>query len=262
MTASIKQTQIAIDFNLKTEGDLSEEDLPLASGDDTPGVIKEAGEISFGLRNLAQIERFGEAAGRSANPQGFGDFQKGKAQIEKQLGIDIDKDLIDQLTGNLAGTTTIGGKFGVRSELKDAEAFEKTLAKVAPALPRIAKGAGFGTVALAEPKGGEDFYALAQPDGDSVVFGVVRDAFVVANEPARAGKLATASPTAVSGASGSLVVNADAEELATAIIRQLSAQLGAGALLGSQLTGPLGELSGSVKTETDGMTGKLTLSID
>ena len=84
----------------------------------------------------------------------------------------------------------------MRAELKDPQAFERTLAKVADVLPSFAEGAGFGTVGLSKPKGGQDFYALAQPDGDSVVFGVIDDVLVVANDPARAGQLAAAEPAA------------------------------------------------------------------
>ena len=68
LTASIKQDAIDIDFNLKTDaGQLSEADLPLASGDQAPQVVKHPGELSFGLRNPAQIEKFAEASVRPRN---------------------------------------------------------------------------------------------------------------------------------------------------------------------------------------------------
>jgi hypothetical protein len=264
LTASIKQDAIDIDFNLKTEaGQLSEADLPLASGDQAPQVVKQPRELSFGLRNPAQIEKFAEAAGQAVNPRGYGQFQQGKAQIAKQLGIDINKDLIDQLTGDVAANVTIGGKFGLRAQLKDPTAFRATLKKVAPALPKLAKSLGSGTVGLAKPKAGEDFYALAQANGKSVVFGVVKDNFVVANQPALAGRLAAAPAAAVPGAEGSVVMSGDAEKLANAIIGQLGAKLGPSvSLFGARFTAPLGELTGSVKSATDGLSGKLSLAID
>ena len=49
----------------------------------------------------------------------------------------------------------------------------------------MAEGAGLDDVAIVKPKRGEDFYALAEPDGDSIVFGVVDEAFVLDNDPAR-----------------------------------------------------------------------------
>ena len=261
-TASIQQDSIDIDFNLQTDaGQLSEGDLPLAAGDQAPQVVKESGAISFGLRNPAQIEKFAEAAGQAANPKGYGQFTQAKAQIEKQLGISIDKDIVDQLTGDVAANVTVVGKFGLRAAVKDPAAFDKTLAKVAPLLPKIAKSQG-QTLALAKPKKGEDFYALADAKGQSVVFGVVKDNFVVANQPALAGRLATAPVSSVPGASGSVVMDADAEKLAGAILGRMSSQLGAGALFGGQFVKPLGELTGSLKSGTDGLTGKLKLSVD
>jgi hypothetical protein len=129
-------------------------------------------------------------------------------------------------------------------------------------LPKLAKSLGGGTVGLATPKAGQDFYALAPSSGQTVVFGVVKNHFVVANQPALAGRLATAPAAAVQGATGSLVMSADAEKLANSVIRRLGTQLGPSvALLGQRFTAPLGELTGSVKTSTDGMTGKVSLGI-
>jgi hypothetical protein len=262
-TASIKDNAIDIDFNLKTDaGQLTEADLPLASGDQAPQVVKRPGEISIGLRNPAQIEKFAEAAGQATNPSGYGQFQQGKAQIEKGLGVSFNKDLIDQLTGDVAANVTVTGKFGLRAELKDPAAFRATLKKVAPQLPKLAKSLGGQTIGLAKPKAGQDFYALATAKGQTVVFGVVKNHFVVANQPALAGRLATAPAEAVPGATGSLVMSADAQKLANSLIRRLGTRLGPSvALFGQRFTAPLGALTESVKTSTAGMTGKVSLAI-
>src|SRR3954447_7544396 len=262
-TASIKDNAIDIDFNLKTDaGQLTEADLPLASGDQAPQVVKQPGELSFGLRNPAQIEKFAEAAAQAANPSGYGQFQQGKAQIEKRLGVSFNKDLIDQLTGDLAANVTVTGKFGLRADLKDPAAFRATLKKVAPQLPKLAKSLGGQTIGLAKPKAGQDFYALATPNGQTVVFGVVKSNFVVANQPSLAGRLATAPAESVPGAKGSLVMSSDARKLANSLIARLGARLGPSvALLGQRFTAPLRELTESVKSSTAGMSGKLTLAI-
>ena len=169
--------------------------------------------------------KFAESAGQAVDPAGFGDYAKAKATIDKQLGVSLDDDLIGQLTGDVSASISLDGKFGVRADLKDPQAFKRTLAKVADVLPSFAEGAGFGKVTLAKPKGGQKFYALAQPDGDRVVFGVVDDVLVVANDPARADDLASAQPTAVPGAKGSVVLSADAQQ----IVNTLLGQFGAGA---------------------------------
>jgi uncharacterized protein DUF3352 len=265
MTVVAKSNSIDVDFRLRTEGDLSDSDLPIAPGDEAPDVIKQEGEVGLGIRDLAHIVKFAENAGQSVDPAGFGDYAKAKKTIDTQLGVSLDDDLIGQLTGDVASTISIDGKFGVRAELKDPQAFERTLAKVADVLPSFAEGAGFGTVRLSKPNGSEDFYALAQPDGDVIVFGVVDDVLVVANEAKPAAQLATAEPTAVSGAKGSVVMSADAEQIVSTLLGQFGPALGLGdlgGLGGALFTRPLGDLNGFLSASTDELRGKFTLAID
>ncbi len=265
MTVVAKNDGIDVDFRLRTEGDLSDADLPIAPGDEAPDVIKREGEIGLGIRDLAHIVTFAENAGQAVDPAGFGDYAKAKATIDRQLGVSLDDDLIGQLTGDVASSISLDGGFGVRAELKDPQAFERTLAKVADVLPSFAEGAGFGTVGLSKPKGGQDFYALAQPDGDAVAFGVVDDVLVVANDPARAGQFAAAEPTAVPGAKGSVVLSADAQQLVSTLLGQFGPLFGLGdlgGLGGALFTRPLGDLNGFMSASGDELRGKLTLAID
>ena len=67
---------------------------------------------------------------RSIDPAGYAEFQAGKEAIGRRLGIDVDEDVLAQLTGDVSAAVDIDGKFGVRAELEDADAFEETLAKV------------------------------------------------------------------------------------------------------------------------------------
>ena len=265
VTVVAKKDSIDVDFRIRTQGDLSDADLPIAPGDEAPDVIKQEGEVGLGIRDLAHIAKFGESAGQAVDPAGFGDYVKAKKTIDNQLGVSLDNDLIGQLTGNASSTISINGKFGVRAELKDPRAFERTLAKVADVLPSFAEGAGFGTVGLSKPKGSEDFYALAQPDGDAVVFGVIDDVLIVANDPTRAGQLAGVEPSAVPGAKGSVVLSANAEQIVNALLGEFGPALGLGDLggLGAALfTRPLGDLSGYMTANTDELRGKFTLAID
>jgi hypothetical protein len=265
LTVVAKNDSIDVDFRLRTEGDLSDADLPIAPGDEAPDVIKQDGEVGLGIRDLAHIVKFAENAGQAVDPAGFGDYAKAKKTIDNQLGVSLDDDLVGQLTGNVSSTISIDGKFGVRAQLKDPQAFERTLAKVADVLPSFAEGAGFGTVGLSKPKGSEDFYALAQPDGDAVVFGVVDDVLVVANDPKRAAQLAGVDPSAVPGAKGSVVMSADAEQIVNTLLAQFGPLLGLGdlgGLGGALLTRPLADLNGFMSASTDELRGKFTLAID
>ena len=264
-TVVAESDRVDLEFNLRTEGeDLSDEELPIAAGDSAPGVIEQDGEIGFGIRDLAQIVEFSEAAGQAVNPSGYGDYLRGKKTLDRQLGISIDEDLIGQLDGDLSASVAVDGKFGLRSELRDPRAFEETLAKLADVLPAFAEGAGFGELAIEKPKGGNDFYTLAQADGDSVVFGVIGGVFVLANDAERAGELATKEPTPVPDAQGALTMSADAEALANATLEQFGPQLGLGGLEGFGallFTGPLEQLTGWVLSSTDGLRGRASLSV-
>ncbi|HZG48236.1 MAG TPA: DUF3352 domain-containing protein [Thermoleophilaceae bacterium] len=256
---------LEIEFNLRTEGErLSDEDLPVAAGDEAPGVVERNGEIGFGIRDLAQIVKFSEAAGQALDPSGYGDYARAKETLDRQLGISIDEDLIGQLGGHLSASVAVDGKLGLRSELDDPRAFEDTLAKLADALPSFAEGAGFGQVAIQKPEGDNDFYVLAQADGDSLVFGVIEETFVLATDPEGAAALATEGPLEVPGAVGALAMSADAEALVNALLGELGPQLGLGGLegFGAQLfTGPLEELTGSVRSSTGGLRGRVSLSV-
>jgi Protein of unknown function (DUF3352) len=263
LNASIQDDGIDVNFRVTTDKDgLSDEDLPIASGPQAPPVVERRGEIGIGVRNIGQIVSFAETTAQAIDPSGYGDFSAAKTQLEKQLGVDLEKDLIDQLSGDISASVSLSGDFGLRVKPKDPAALKATLAKVAPVLATVVDGAGLGPVAIAKPKKGEDFYALAQPDGDGVVFGVVNGVFVLANDANRAGRLATEEPTPVQGAEGAVVLKADAEQLAASLLKRLGGDLGIPEGLTAGFIKPLGELTGSLKAETDGVSGKLHLGID
>jgi hypothetical protein len=264
-TVSAKESSLDIDFRARTDGDLSDDDLPIAPGDEAPPVIKRPGEVGLGVRDLAHIVQFAENAGQAIDPAGFGDYEQAKKTIDRQLGVSLDKDLIGQLTGNVSATVALDGRFGVRSELKDPRKFEQTLAKVADVLPSFAEGAGFGKVRLTKPGPGEPFYTLRQEGGGAVTFGVAGDVLVVANDAGRAAALAKAQPAAVPNASGSVTLSADAAQLALQILRQYGDQLGigdVGSLGAGLLTRPLTDLNGWVSSSKDQLRGKLTLGVE
>ncbi len=256
-TVSFEDDEANVDFRLRTDSDeLTEKDLPLAAGSQSPSIVDRAGEIAASVRDPTQIVDFAERAAQAIDPSGFGDYAQAKRTIEKQLDLSIENDLLDQLEGDLAVTLRVDGKFGARSKVKDPGRFDKTLAKLGKVLPDVAKSATGGSVGYAKPKRGGDFYALATADGDSVVYGVVDGVFVLANDPRTAGQLSTADTKMVPGAAGSVVVNADAAQL----VQQLLGQLGGSGLAGAVVTGPLGDLTGSMSAETSGLTGNFTLN--
>jgi Protein of unknown function (DUF3352) len=265
ITARAEDDRIDVDFRARTEGDLSDADLPIAPGDEAPPIVERDGEIGLGVRDLAHIVRFGENAGQAIDPAGFGDYARAKQTIDKQLGVSLDDDLIGQLTGNVSASVAPGRGWGVRAELKDPQAFERTLAKVADVLPSFAEGAGFGAMRLSKPRRGEDFYVLSRPGAGAVVFGVVNDVLVVASDARRARELADEEPVEVPGANGSVVTGADAERLVATLLEQFGSDLGIpdiGALGTGLVTRPLGDLTSSVSASTNELRGRLTLGFD
>ncbi len=91
-----------------------------------------------------------------------------------------------------------------------------------------------------------------------MVYGVIDGVFVLANDPKLAGELSKESGQKVSGAEGSVVVNANAEQL----VQQALGQLEAAGLTSTLVTGPLKDLTGSLSAETSGISGNFKLSFD
>jgi hypothetical protein len=240
-------------FKFDTDsGGLTSKDLPLASGSAAPPVVKRAGELGFAVRDPAQIVSFAQQAASVVNPTGYGKFVRDKAKLSKQLGVDVDRDLIGQLSGNASLSVAIDGKAALRADLRDSAAAAATIKKVAPRLVSIARGRG-KTITLSSAG---NLYVLTQPNGKKVVFGVIGNSFVLANDAARAAQIGAESPSAVSGAKGSLVVYSDARALANAV----AAKRGQG-VAAQIVTSALGDLTGAVQTETSGITGQVKLQI-
>ena len=69
LSASTGTDKIDIDFNMGTDSEgLSDADLPLAAGDESPEVAERAGEFGFGLRGIDQIFKFAESSAQAVNP--------------------------------------------------------------------------------------------------------------------------------------------------------------------------------------------------
>jgi hypothetical protein len=179
---------------------------------------------------------------------------KNKERVAKALGIDIDRDVVDQFTGDATVSVSLDGKVAFRSELADPAAMKRTLAKIAPRLERLEPGEDIGVTT--PPGSGEGLYAIARPNGEKLVFGIVGESFVAASDPARAAQVGGQSPSTVDGAEGALAMVLDARAVANEALTQ--AGQGAAAQL---VTGALGDFVGSVRSETDGLSGSFKLEI-
>jgi Protein of unknown function (DUF3352) len=259
ITAAAAEDAVEVEFNLRTEGEgLSDEDLPLAAGDEAAQVVRIPGQVGLGLRDPSQVISFFEVAFQTLDPQGFGEYETGKRAIAQRFDVDLDEDVFGQLTGDLSVSLAVDGTFGARAEVADPGAFAETVDRLARALPQL--GAGLGVTDV-ERRG--DLYEARLADGGRFAFGVSDDVFVAGSNPLRARAVASRRPEDVSGASGSLVVSADAEQVALQVLRQIAPELGLGGIFGGGLFArPLEELSGSVATSTAGMRGSFRLTLD
>ena len=265
ITADAVDDGVEVQFRLETEG-LSEEDLPIATGEESPGVVARENEVSFALRDVTQSIKFGEVTGQAIDATQFGQYQAAKSLIGSRLGINVDEDVYGQFEGDTSVSVSLDGKFASRSELRDAAAFETTLAKIADEPDLLARLLDEEDIEIEKPRRGEKLYGLVSGDGDRLVFGVVDGAFVLANDPGKAQQVAGGEPAQVEGAEGAFALKADGEAIANEIARDLfESQLGGlGELFGGlgAFTGPIGDLTGSMRNETDALTGKLKLIVE
>jgi hypothetical protein len=258
LTVSAQSKSIDVEFNAVTQGDdLTDADLPFATGDEPAKVVKRKGEIGVGLRNPKQLATFFESALQAVDPQTFGEYEQGKRAIAAKLDLDIDKDLIAQLTGNLSVSATLNGDFAARADVKDPATFTKTVDKVAKALPDLGSTLGIEGV-----RRSGDLYEARLSGGSSFVFGMAQDSLVVASDAARAHAIAATQPESVPGANGSLVLSADAEGLARQLLAKIAPQFGLPDALVPIFAKPFDELNGWVTTSTAGLKGKLSLTLD
>jgi hypothetical protein len=258
LTASVEDDAAGVEFNLKAEGDLTDEDLPLAAGDEVPSVVRREGEVAFGVRDPSQIVTFFEGALQAVEPRAFGDYETGKRAISQRLGVNLDEDLFGQLTEDLSVSLSVNGSFGARAQVKSPDAFADTVDKVARALPQLGSSLG-----VTDVRRSGSLYEARLADGGRFFFGMRNDAFVAASDAARARRVGSAEPSSVDGADGSLVMAGNAEQVALQVIEQMGPQLGLTGLLGGGLFArPLDELSGSVSSSTDGMHGRFSLTLD
>ena len=257
LTAEASDDAVALDWSVRTDPEgLSDADIPIATGSEAPQLLERgdgSAEVVFSLRDPSHLIDFSLAAAKVVDPAGFAEFEAGKETIGRRLGVDVDDDVLAQLTGDVVAVVGIDGDFGVRSELEDPDAFERTLAKVMDGLEEY-------DLTVTAPKRGDRFYGVATEDGESYAVGVAGGSLVVANDASRASEVATRELVDAEGQEGAFVAAADAEQLTNAALAQFAD--GLEGLGGSLFTGPLGDLLTSASASTDGLTGRLELKIE
>jgi hypothetical protein len=243
-TATAQKDGVALDGRLITEG-LTPEDLPLAAGDQAAPVAR-FGDFAVGQRDVGHTTDW--ILDIAAKSEGE-DYAAEKRKLGKALGgIDIDRDLIDQFSGNSTLAGQLDGTVALRSDVKDPDAMRATLDK-------IAKSKGRNDLRITKAGG---LLKATDEDGEELYFGMEGDVFVGSQEsPARAKALARVEPQPVPGAKGALVFAADGETIAKQAIRQSGQNQAAGLF-----TGPLSDVTAWVSAAPEGMRINAKLKVE
>jgi hypothetical protein len=245
VTVAAEGDGLALDAHVATEG-VTPQDLPIAAGDQSPALAR-FGDYSLAQRDLSQSWKFILSVARVTDPKGLGDYEKKKARASKDLGVDIDRDLIDQFNGDTTLAGGLDGTWSLRSGVRDPAALKKTVEK-------MGKSGGTGDLKLT-PAGD---LVLGDDGDDKVFFGVIDDVFVAGPTPDAAKQIATVEPKPVQGAKGSFVLVADGEAIAKAILQRSGQGGGAAGLF----TGPIGDITAFVTAGPDGMRARAKLKIE
>jgi hypothetical protein len=247
---------LAVDVNVRTEG-VGADQLPLAAGSDSPPVVTRDGEVALAIRDPGRIFDFAkevnDAAPRKSGPQSD---DPSVNEALKRIGVDLKRDVVDQLGAASAASIALDGSYAVRVDLKDPKAFAGTLATVASKLPRA--GAPLDELSI-EPGGGAGFYRVTGRDGKQAFVGVVGDRLVVGKDAARAREFADAPAQPIAGARGAVAATADLK----AIVGRLLSRGGRGPFqaFGQALLSPLKDATGWVEAQPDGLTAHLGVGI-
>ena len=244
VTASAEGDGLAFDSNIATQG-VSDADLPLAAGGASPAVARYA-DYSIGLRNLTQTIRFVETTAMKTDPAGSARFQKQKAAFAGKQGIDVDRDLFGQLTGDTTIAGRLDGTVSLRASVKDPAKLRATLDKLADA----------GRVGDTTYSRSGDL-VRSEGDGTPAYFGMVGDVFVEGPTPEAAKEIAPISARPLPGTKGALTLVADGEAIAKRAIQQSGQNQSAGLF-----AGPLGDVTGYASASPGGIRIHAKLKIE
>jgi len=258
--------------------DLSDDDLPLAAGDDAPQAADVDGAIASGNRDQSQTTVFLAQLARKAYPDS--DFIAQVEFLEKDLGISFEDEVLEQFNGPSASVAWPDGNFAAVSDLDDPDRMRELLPRLAPRLPDVLRGLqslgskGLVALLLFAPDAplvpgalpllegdievkripGEDLYELTGLDeGDvrftvpRVVFGMVGDRFVVASGLDQARDAADMEVSDVDDAHGAAVARTD---FSTWDSDPLGVE-----------TVPLGEGVGELEASHDGLEARLRIAV-
>lgn len=270
---------LLVHASLNTDsGELSEDDLPLATGEESPEVVSRADEIVSANRDQSRTTVFLLRAAQAAFPNSR--FIQAVEELEQDLGVDFEDEILRQFDGPSASALSFDGRsFAARSAVRDPDTLREQLRVLAPRLPDLVQGLeGLRSQGLALllllapdaiastqplqgvqvelPQGPDDLYHVSGLTGDGpsdLYFGLVGDVFVIASDEERAFAIAEESTEPVDGAQGAAVVRFEMGQGA----RDLLGRFG----LGLDTEVEIGEVVGSLEASTERLRGTLRVEL-
>ncbi|MGH2837203.1 MAG: hypothetical protein ACRDJY_02505 [Thermoleophilaceae bacterium] len=260
-TVSFDSSTMHADALLATDG-ASPADSPLVPDTgEAPDIVVREGWISGANLNQSRATAFLLRAVRALFPDS--DFVRDVATVERERDIDFEREFLRQFNGPSQSLLAPDGRFAARSTVRDPERLAETMEKIAPDLGRLVEdlqglqSTGLGALLLLAPDApaatsvlgsanvrvtslGNDLYqmsGLVGPGPDQIVFGLVGDVFVVAEDEEAAREIATEPAVPFDGPPGSAVVRASGTALQEAGTDFLG--IGSAGRLASLVTGSL-----------------------
>jgi hypothetical protein len=286
VAASVRLDEDAIDVRARVRtnpDDLGEEDLPLATGDDSPEAGDVDGAITSANRDQSRTTVFLAGLARAAYPDSA--FVREVEKLESDLGISFEDEVLKQFNGPSASIAWPDGSFAAVSEVADPERMRALLPRIAPRLPAILRGLqGLGNTGLValllmapdaplvpgalpalragidvERLPGGDLYEITGLDDESegpefavpsVVFGMIGDRFVVGTDENQARTVAKMDVSEVDDARGAAVVRADLGSWWQRAFDEIGVK-----------TLPFGQMTGGLEASRNGIEGRLRIAV-
>jgi hypothetical protein len=248
VSISANASGLAFQYRLDTSGaPLTDAQLPIAPGS-TPPALAGSLPISAGVRDPARVARFIENAERLTSPAKYAEYLKRQLGVRRRTGVDLNN-LLRLLTGEAAVNSNARVTMA-RAQLSDPTAGKRTLAKLATD-PKA-----FSSAPTTVSRGPGGFYLFKEPKHTTTI-GVVGSELVlgVKATPAQLSSFASASPTAATGAQGSV-----AFRVGLPALLQLALKKAPSATV-KTLLGTLGDLTGWLSASPSALTGSAALAI-
>lgn len=232
---------------------LRESAFPLATGPEPPAPVGDA-PLVVGIRDPAQVIAFAQQAAEAIAPGKLRALSVAKTVIEGTRGIDLDEDVVAQLTG----TTTVRSdlrRVSVRAQVRDPRAMATTLDRLLPLMPSLLHGLGIRDASVSKRSGR---YVIERDGEQLAVYVLDRDALVVTTDRTEeVGGPGSPRPSPrVPKGPGALVARLDAAGLQTLVIRLLGLPPAARFALGA-----LGDVTLAVRMEHDRLEGRAAVQV-